>query len=235
MSTLCSLALFLPRPGRCRSISAALMGHFRPAALFVLPLALHILRPLAAARQGNMLSAEEVCADFLTDKYPGSAWTFDDCTDVWKRYARTVPVGLQGRLPHVDTWRQAASELRRVGSPCLVASDPTSDGAGSSTIRHIATWVFAEDMGCDWVTPNWGKQHVDGGNGTVMYCHRTATTPELDLSKPNKELQALRRCSVIDWLAYFQFDVPSVNFPWTETVKVIKASVTCGHAKYVKC
>lgn len=211
------------------------MRHFRPAALLVLSVVLLLLQSLASARQGKTLTAEEVCEDFWTGKYPGSAWTLDDCIDVWKRYARTVPLGLQGRLPHVDTWRQAASELRRVGSPCLVASDPTSDGAGSSTIRHIAAWVFAEDMGCDWVTPDWGKQHVDGGNGTVMYCHRTATTPELDLSKPNKDLQALRRCSVINWLAYFQFDVPSVNLPAIGRVKVIQVRVRCGRMEFITC
>lgn len=163
--------------------------------------------------------------DFAAGSYPDSSWTLDACIDVWTRYARTVPSGLQRRLPHVDIWRKAASELRRVGSPCLVASEPTSDGAGSSTVRHLATWIFAEEMGCDWVTPDWGKKHVDGGNGTVVYCHRTATTQEMDLSKPNKELRVLRRCAVIDWLAYFQFNVPSVSRPIEGKIKVIQASV----------
>ncbi|CAM9532516.1 unnamed protein product, partial [Laminaria digitata] len=173
----------------------------------------------------------EACADFRTGYYPGSAWTFDDCVDVWKRYARTTSPDLRGRLPHVDTWRQTASELRRVGSPCLVASDPTSDGAGSSTIRHIATWIFADEMGCDWVTPDWGKKRVDGGNGTVLYCHRIATAAELEFAKTIKdlramrqELRAMRQCSVIDFLAYFQFDVPSVDLPEKGTVEIIQAS-----------
>ncbi|CAN0267296.1 unnamed protein product [Laminaria digitata] len=97
-------------------------------------------------------------------------------------------------MPHVDTWRQTASELRRVGSPCLVASDHVSDGAGSSAIRHIATWTFAEEVGCDWVTPHWDKKAVPGGNGAVLYCHRTATTAEMDLAKSNKEMRAMRHC-----------------------------------------
>lgn len=201
------------------------MKRFHPEALLVLPLGLLLLRSLPSYGQRNdILQPEEACADFAGGGYPGSSWTLDNCIDVWTRYARTVPSGLQRRLNDVDIWREAASELRRVGSPCLVASEPTSDGAGSSTIRHLATWIFAEEMGCDWVTPDWGKKPVDGGNGTVMYCHRTATTQEMDLSKPNAELQALRRCSVIDWLAYFQFDVPSVGRPEGGETKVIQAS-----------
>eukprot|EP00904_Undaria_pinnatifida_P013653 jgi/Undpi1/9418/HiC_scaffold_27.g11875.m1 len=196
------------------------MGRFQPAALLVLPVGLLLLRFLPSSGQINaVLQPEEACADFAAGSYPGSSWTLDHCIDVWTRFARTVPNGLQRRLTDVDIWSEAASELRRVGSPCLVASEPTSDGAGSSTIRHLATWIFAEEMGCDWVTPDWGKKHVDGGNGTVMYCHRTATTQEMDLTKPSAELQSLRRCAIIDWLAYFQFSVPSVTMPEGKEMK----------------
>lgn len=205
------------------------MGRFQPAALFVLPVGLLLLRFLPSSGQINaVLQPEEACADFAAGSYPGSSWTLDHCIDVWTRFARTVPNGLQRRLTDVDIWSEAASELRRVGSPCLVASEPTSDGAGSSTIRHLATWIFAEEMGCDWVTPDWGKKHVDGGNGTVMYCHRTATTQEMDLTKPSAELQSLRRCAIIDWLAYFQFSVPSVTMPEGKEMKVIQARIACG-------
>lgn len=218
-------ALYVPQVPVLAKYYSGPMKRFHPAALLVLPLGLLLLRSLPSYGQRNdVLQPEEACADFAGGGYPGSSWTMDNCIDVWTRYARTVPSGLQRRLNDVDIWREAASELRRVGSPCLVASEPTSDGAGSSTIRHLATWIFAEEMGCDWVTPDWGKRPVDGGNGTVMYCHRTATTQEMDLSKPNAELQALRRCSVIDWLAYFQFDVPSVSRPEGGETKVIKAS-----------
>lgn len=234
MLALSSHMFVLPRPRHWHSISAALMGYFRASSLVAVPLALLFIQSLASG-QGNTLNAEEACVDFRRGQYPGSAWTIDDCIDVWQRFAQTVPPGLQGRLPHADTWRRTASELRQVGSPCLVAADPTSDGAGSSTIRHIATWIFAKDMGCDWVTPDWGKTPVVGGNGTVMYCHRTATNLEMDMSKPIEELQALRRCSVINWLAYFQFDIPSVNLPEPGAVKFIKARIQRVRVKCIKC
>ena len=201
------------------------MGCFRVATLFfVLPLGLLLLRPLPSSGRRNALGeAEEACTDFAPGRYPGSSWTLQACIDVWTRFTRTVPNGLQQRLPGVDMWSKTASELRRVGSPCLVASGPTPDGAGSSTIRHLATWVFSEEMGCDWVTPDWGRRRVSGGNGTVMYCHRTSTTQEINRPKTQAEVQASRRCSVIDWLSYFQFDVPSVSLPEREEIKVIQA------------
>lgn len=200
------------------------MGRFQLAARFMLHLALLLLQPLPSSGQGTgVLQPEEACVDFAAGSYPGSSWTMDNCIDVWTRFTRTAPNGLQLRLPVVDMWKETASELRRVGSPCLVASEPTSDGAGSSTIRHLAAWIFAEEMGCDWVTPDWGKRRVVGGNGTVVYCHRTATSKEMGLPKTKAEVQATRRCSVIDWLAYFQFDVPSVSLPEGRDMKVIQA------------
>lgn len=178
------------------------------------------------------MEPSEACVDFATGPYysSGSTWTHDDCVEVWERFRRSVPSGLQQRFPDVDLWGDAGVELRQAGSPCLAASKPTSDGAGSSTIRHLATWIYAEQMGCDWVTPDWGKRRVGQGNGTaVMYCHRTATNLELDLSKPLKELQAVRRCSVIDWLSYFQFNIPSIQLPEGTTLKYIEVSVAGGY------
>ena len=178
----------------------------------------------------QQLRPEELCADFSVRHFhpAGSSslspWTFENCLDVWKRFSSTVPNGLHIRSPLVDAWRETASELRRKGSPCLVASGSKSDGAGSTTIRHFAAWIFAREMGCDWVTPEWRKKHWDRGNGTTLYCHRTATADEMDWSKPHKELQALRRCAVVDWLTYFQFGVPSVDLPERGEMKIIQVS-----------
>ena len=222
------LAYLFYRQRRSHQTSTVRMRRFRCEALFVLPLGLLLLRSLLSPCHGNStMQPEEACEDFATGRYPSSAWTLDTCVEVWTRFVRTVPIGLQQRQANVHVWREAASELRRVGSPCLVASTPTSDGAGSSTIRHLATWIYAEEMGCDWVTPDWGKKPVNGGNGTVVYCHRTGTAQEMDLSKTKAELQAMRRCSVIDWLAFFQFAVPSVSMPEGKKMKVVKARVSC--------
>lgn len=194
-------------------------------------LGISFLRSSTATAQPGGMEASEACADFATESpYRGSSWTLDDCVEVWENFRRTVPIGLHCRLPVVDLWGDAGEKLRQAGSPCLVASKPTTDDVGSSTMRHLATWIYAEQMGCDWVTPDWGKRHVSEGNGTtVMYCHRAATNQEMDLSKPSTELQSMRRCSVVDWLSYFQFNVPSVELTEGETVQYIdEVCVTRG-------
>lgn len=176
-----------------------------------------------AAGKPHRLEPAEACEEFATGwgGYPAPAWALEDCMEVWTQFSDTLPQGQQRRLPHVDLWRETGLELRRAGSPCLAASNPSRDGAGSSTIRHLASWIFAEEMGCDWATPDWGKRHVGSENGTVMYCHRTATAQEMDHPGPTDELQELQHCSVVDWLAYFQFDVPSVTLPEDGAVAVI--------------
>lgn len=186
-----------------------------------LTLAIFILRWTPASPQKGVLEAAEVCADFEVEGQVGSAWTFADCAQVWTHFVSTLPPYVMTRAPHRDIWKDTAIELRRKGVPCVVSSLPTHDGAGSSTIRHLAAWVFAVEMGCDWATPSWGGTVPRSGEaGAMMYCHRTATTAEMDFSKPPQELWAMRRCSIINWLAYFQFDVPSVDVPVNGTSEI---------------
>lgn len=179
--------------------------------------------------QPSGIEASEACADFAPGGYVGSSWTFEECIHVWENFTATLPSFFLHRLPHVDLWKDTGAELRRAGSPCLVASDPIFDGTGSTTIRHLATWIYSKQMGCDWVTPDWGKRHVSEGNGTavaVANCHRVATKQEManrkpmDLSKTADAALAENRCAVVDWLSYFQFDMPSVNLPENGTVFV---------------
>lgn len=160
----------------------------------------------------GVLEPSEACADFAMGGYPGSSWTLDDCLEVWNHFLGSVPPREWPRFPVVDVWKDLATEMRRLGSPCLMASTPSGDGAGSSTIRHLATWIFAEQMGCDWVTPDWGKMPAADGNGTIIYCRKPATIKE-KASKTMEEKMAMRRCAVVNWLSYFQFDVPSVALP----------------------
>lgn len=167
----------------------------------------------------------DACQDFAAQQYTGSGWTLDDCIHVWTEFNNTVWEVFHDRMPDADLWRDTAVDLRREGSPCLVASIPNGDGAGSTTIRHMATWIFSREMGCDWATPDWGKKFVGQGNSSaVMYCHRTATTEEMDPSRPKQELKAMRRCSIVDWLSYFQFNVPSVGHPEGRKLKIFEAS-----------
>ncbi|CAM9177227.1 unnamed protein product, partial [Hapterophycus canaliculatus] len=165
----------------------------------------------------------DACQDFAAQQYMESGWTLDDCIHVWTDFNNTVWEVFHERMPDADLWRDTAEELRKAGSPCMVASIPNGDGAGSTTIRHMATWIFSREMGCDWATPDWGKKFVGQGNSTaVMYCHRTATNEEMDPSKPKQELKAMRRCSIVDWLSYFQFNVPSIGHPEGRKLKIVE-------------
>lgn len=159
----------------------------------------------------------DACADFATGVYPGLSWTFDDCMKVWETFAMSAPQGMQRRFPSADLWKDTAVELRRAGSPCLVAPPPIGDGVGSSTIRHLATWIYSEQMGCDWVTPVWGRG-FKLGNGAVVYCH----SMKFEHFKTEEEKQSMNHCSVANWLSYFQFDVPSVALPQNETIKHVQ-------------
>ena len=162
------------------------------------------IRFLAVEAKTKSIGPDEACADFAAGNNPGSAWTLADCTEVWTQFVDTIPSGLQGRLSYVDDWRETASELRRAGSPCLSASRGSGDGLGSTTMRILASWIFSKEMGCDWVTPDWGRRHVNGGNGTVLYCHRTVAREENALRAPAAStLEVRNHCTVVDWLDYF--------------------------------
>lgn len=190
--------------------------------MWALAFVVFFLQYTSIAPHPEDLKAAEVCADFEVQGLPTSAWTFADCARVWTHFVSTLPLHVRVRAPHGDIWRDTAQELRRVGSPCVVASLPAHDGAGSITIRHLAAWAFAVEVGCDWATPSWGHSRpVPDGDGAMMYCHRTATTAEMDYSKSVQELSTMRRCSIINWLAYFQLDVPSVDLPTNRTTEIL--------------
>lgn len=163
------------------------------------------------------------CSDFFNK---GLAWTHDECMEVWAQFIGTVPPGLRRRTPDVEMWASTAMQLREASSPCMVNSTFAPDGSGSTTMRNLATWIFSEEMGCDWVTPRWSGKIIGKGNGAaVLYCHRTATTEEFDLATTKKGHPALgstNRCSVIDWLSYFQFNVPSVTWDGNAILKAIQ-------------
>ncbi|CAM9182579.1 unnamed protein product [Ectocarpus sp. 8 AP-2014] len=179
------------------------------------------LSPVTGAPR--LVEPADACADLRSDQYEESGWTFEDCLHVWNDFNDIISAPFHPRMPDADIWTDTAEELRRAGLPCLVRTNPRGDGAGSTTIRHLMAWIFSREMGCDWVTPDWGKRFVRGGNGTaVMYCHLASTTAEMDVLKTDAERKVVNRCAVIDWLSYFQFDVPSVPSPVQEKLFVVE-------------
>ncbi|CAM9444778.1 unnamed protein product, partial [Ascophyllum nodosum] len=162
------------------------------------------------------------CRDFAGGSFGGKSWTLDDCVNVWEAFRKTIPTKLHIRPRDVDTWRTTADELRRAGSQCLLTSTSSSDGVGSSTIRHISTWILAEEMGCDWVTPEWGSDALklndkNGFKGEVVYCHSRAN-PLDRLKFTLEERIQERQCTVVDWLGYFNFGVSSSDLPDEGTI-----------------
>ena len=203
---------------------------FSPAKIWVF--ALGCLSPRSVTVQGGApvtIGPDEACVDFAADQPPGSTWTLADCTYVWTQFTSTVPSGLRGRFHYTDDFKETAAELRRAGTPCLANAFGGGDGVGSTTLRILSSWILADEMGCDWVTPSWGRRHVGGGNGTaVLYCHRTLDREKLGLANhPLSTLMELSHCSVVDWLAYFQFGVNSVDLPEGAKIKEIQARYPC--------
>ncbi|CAM9392138.1 unnamed protein product [Scytosiphon promiscuus] len=196
------------------------MGAGLPSKPTVRGIVCALLSSTSAVGQLNPVGPDEVCADFSTGRYPGLAWTFDDCIGVWTHFESTV--GYKPNHPEVDLWRDTASELRRQGTPCLLGSVTGGDGLGSTTIRHVATWILAEEMGCDWLTPDWGKKKARDGDGeAVRYCHAVVPRDERELPTQEGGMKGTARCTVVDWLSYFQFDKPSVSSPSSGSIKTV--------------
>lgn len=177
---------------------------------------------LISTSTATTVQPADACSEFGDGRFPGSVWTSEDCMDVWTEFNSTIPDELMEREPMVDIWRDMGAELRRDAVPCMLGTDRKSDGVGSSTIRHIAAWVLSREMNCDWVTPDYGRHSLDGGNGTIMYCHKVSTKEETQLFKSPGEASKMKPCEVANWIEYFQFRVPSMDEPDRQKVKVIE-------------
>lgn len=210
--------------GRCRC--PATMGRFSTAQQWVIVLGCLSTRLVGAEGTLTTVEPEEACADFAAGKRSESAWTMADCTEVWTQFNSTIEPGLQRRLRFADVWRETSAELRKAGTPCLSGTIGPNDGVGSTVIRMLSSWVFADEMGCDWVTPYWGRRHVKGGNGTVVYCHSTVDGTEILSPTASNQIQT-RHCSVVDWIDYFQLGVPSTALPEVVNFKKIQARSPC--------
>ena len=106
----------------------------------------------------------------------------------------------------------------------MVESTLPADGVGSMTMRHLAAWMFAEEVGCDWVVPNWDTRPADG-DGASLYCHTVATTDEEQrgFNATAEGVEAIvHRCSVTNWLEYFNFEATAVELPVADSLRVVE-------------
>ena len=202
-----------------------------PACCAVLTIAQILLSSSFSNGYSDGSNPSTACSDFAGGQLAPSVWTLEDCEKVWAHFEESVPAVFRPRLPDIDMWGDTGKQLRNLGSPCMVKATFDPDGVGSTTIRNLATWIFSEEMACDWVTPSWSGRIMTQGNGTTsLYCHWTATLEEAnfakeDLANRGKALRATNRCSVVDWLSYFHFDAVSVTWPEMATLSIIEVSL----------
>lgn len=118
--------------------------------------------------------------------------------------------------------------MRRRGNPCLVDTLKTFDGVGSSMTRQIAAWLYAAEVGCDWVHPDFDQGNVSTiltqQNTPSVYCHELKRLPGFDRMAPLAESATPRRCVRVSWILYFNLHKVSVP-PILPDVKVEQIEV----------
>ena len=167
---------------------------------------------------------DKACEEFDDQTPIGSGWLRSHCAAVWNGWVLTLDQ--QQRVPssYREDFAEMSAELRRRGEPCLVKSIRYPDGAGSSAVRHLATWMFAVEMGCDWIIPSqsWNSIH-GGGDDSSLYCHKMMVH---DRTHPRDQegLGESRfwHCKVTNWLQFFHYDAHAVNGSRSRLTKVIK-------------
>ena len=194
----------------------------------------------ALVRSGSCLTSLEACEDFDGDRLTADtqSWAWDDCIEVWEAWSHTIYTGTRGGVvltehhdtldrgyPDRDVFQSLSTALRRQGTPCLVKGKVSYDGVGSSAIRHLSSWLYAKEMGCDWIAPDFNQGDVtellDGGE-TALYCHRTEFVFKFNATAPLTEGKEKRRCVNVAWLHFFRMNHHSVRPPATGVTRVIE-------------
>lgn len=171
------------------------------------------------------VSPTTACEEFSAGA-DGLMWSMEDCTHVWSQWAATVPPPLHRTYLDRQLLSEISVGLRQRGTPCLVESTGKPDGAGSTLIRNMATWVLARDIGCDWVMPEWGplKMHTPINiEETTVYCHSKKNVQERNEPMTYEQRIASNSCEKVSWLYYFHYDIPSVQYPADSIIKAVTA------------
>lgn len=149
---------------------------------------------------------------------------------VWSAWAPTIPESLHADYADRRLMKEKAMGMRKRGQPCVVKPQVRADGVGSEVTRHLAAWIYAEEIGCDWITPNFGYEEEGeaGPEGGTLYCHPSAAPEEFEgVANGHLAEQNLETCEMVDWLRFFHFDAPSTPEP-DATYHNVTVRVTCG-------
>lgn len=193
-------------------------GTLSKAMVLVLVLALAGAPAADAQVAQHTETAASACADFAGGE-SFSGWNLEVCMDVWDEWIRSIQSPLREQYMDRQMVVETGERLRAQGSQCYAESPPVDDGIGSSAVRTIATWVFAEEMGCAWVRPHWGKGQIDS-SGMTRYCHSSVSKDALALmTYDEKRAMFAETCVMVNWRQYFGFDKYSVESPEGDDVK----------------
>lgn len=158
--------------------------------------------------QGLQQSAiNNACSEFSPTAL-GTGWSRADCRYVWTSWANSLP---NRALENYGHWyrkifNEMATSPRRKRSWCLVSSGHYTDGVGSSTLRHLVTWILAEELHCGWVWPE-RPDRRSLANGATLYCH--SKTPGVNHEINRGALKAYPEdtpCLLTNWVKYFRFN-----------------------------
>lgn len=167
---------------------------------------------------------DQACPEFDKEIPIGSGWLRSDCVTVWSEWAHTLDDFEHQSYSYRGIFNDTARDMRQQGNPCLVDSFRFPDGVGSSAVRLLATWMFAEEMNCDWITPKSPRSSIDE-NGTSLYCHSLTPvigSPPDPLEHASELANGDWRCEVTNWLNFFRYDAHGVDWENNGTVKTIR-------------
>ncbi|CAN0029784.1 unnamed protein product [Scytosiphon promiscuus] len=140
------------------------------------------------------------CEEFRAEGTNGSLWLLEDCINVWRDWAPTVTMAPRWKKEEEQFFSDVSDRLRRQGNPCHVQAPYSWDGVGSRTLRYLATWSYAKEMGCDCLLPKGYRSKPSTDD--VLYCHQ--------IKRINPENFS---CSAVDWMEYFNISAHMKPYP----------------------
>lgn len=187
------------------------------------PSAIAILLILTQASSGRGMQHQEISTADACGAFKGNNiwWDPEDCTAVWESFVASLPMDLRRKYVDRGDTASVSHRLRSQGGRCFVQLPPMNDGVGSSAIRSIATWVFAEEMGCEWVHTNWGVRQIDD-SGMMRYCHSSVSTDQVEkMTIEERHAMQAEICNMVNWRQVFGFDAHSVDLPRNESFRTL--------------
>lgn len=159
---------------------------------------------IGSSEPATAAGGDAPCEVFGSETRENIGWQFADCLDVWTAWNKS----LSGRhdLPNTDVnvrnfFSTVAEQYRAAQFPCEVKSVQWNDGAGSRTMRFLADWIFARNLGCDWMGVG---ETTNGTKSSELYCHAAARTASDPRGISPEDESA--RCTHVNWLKFFNLE-----------------------------